>query len=146
MAAIARSGQLAAAALICSAMLAAQQSTAIHQQIAQVAAALSSRNPEEAMEGFDKSFEGYSKIHDYFIGLTAGSTVVNELDFSDDEIENGTATLKVHWTLTIGDRSNGLTQNREEDLTIKLILKKNHWRIVDLEPIEFFNPDSTKSK
>jgi hypothetical protein len=40
----------------------------------------------------------------------------------------------------------GLTQSRQQDVTVKLEMKKYDWRIVDLSPIEFFNPEQPKSK
>ena len=98
------------------------------------------------MDPFDKSCEGYSKLRDYFTALTDAHTVVNEMDFIDEQIENQEATLIVHWTLTLNDLTTGMAQSREQDLTIKLTRKKYDWRIVSLSPIEFFNPDQPKSK
>jgi hypothetical protein len=72
--------------------------------------------------------------------------VVNELDVLDEDITGNEATLTVHWTLTLSDRVSGVSENREQDVTIKLSMKKQGWRIVDLSPLEFFNPDQHQSK
>lgn len=117
-----------------------QQSRAVREQIGHVASALSAGHPQEAMDAFDKSFPGYSQVRGYFEDLTDGYSIVNELDIADEEIANRQATVSVHWTLTLSDLVSGLSESREQDLSIKLNMKKYDWRIVDLTPVEFFNP------
>jgi hypothetical protein len=132
--------------LLAAVSLPAQQERAIREQIAHVASALSAGHPLEAMDPFDKSFKDYSQLRTYFTGLTDAHTIVNEMDITDEQIENHEATLTIHWTLTLSDLTTGLTESREQDLTVKLSMKKYDWRIVDLSPIEFFNPEPPKSK
>ena len=126
--------------------LSAQQSKAIREQVARVATALTAGNPEEAMTPFDKSFDGYSRLRDYFSALTNAYDVTNEMDVIDEQITSHEATLTVHWTLTLSEKGSGLSESREEDLTVKLSMKKYDWRIVDVSPLEFFNPELRKSK
>jgi hypothetical protein len=145
MAAIAPS-RLALALLVLAGSLSAQQSKAIRQQVANVATALSSGNPDEAMTPFDKSFDSYSRVRDYFAALTSAYNVTNEMDVIDEQTAGHEATLTVHWTLTLTDKGSGLSESREEDLTVKLTMKKYDWRIVDISPLEFFNPALRKSK
>jgi hypothetical protein len=54
--------------------------------------------------------------------------------------------LTIHWTLTLQDPATGLSESRAQDLTVKLTMAKYDWRIVDLSPVEFFNPDQPNSK
>ena len=120
-----------------------QQSRAVREQVARVASALSAGHPQEAMDAFDKSFEGYSQLRRYFVGLTDAYSIVNEMDITDEEIVGREATLSIHWTLNLSDPISRLGDSREQDLTIKLTMKKYDWRIVDLSPIEFFNPEKS---
>jgi hypothetical protein len=130
-------------ALTCT--LTAQQSKAIREQMAHVGTALSSGNPEEAMTPFDKSFDNYGKLADYFTALTNAYTLTNDVEITSEEISNQDATLTVHWIMTLSDLKSGLSEVRAQDLTLKLSLKKYDWRIVSIAPLEFFNPE-IKSK
>ncbi len=146
MAVTARSARLALLLLFGAALLPAQQERAIREQVAHVASALSAGHPLEAMDPFDKSCKDYSLLLTYFTGLTDAHTIMNEMDINDEQIENHEATLIIHWTMTLSDLVTGLTVSREQDLTVKLSMKKYDWRIVELSPVEFFNPDPPKSK
>jgi hypothetical protein len=146
MAAIALSRRLLVLMLLAAAALPAQESRAVRERLAHVASALSAGHPQEAMDAFDKSFENYSQLRDYFVGLTDAHSIVNEMEVTEEEIADREATLTVHWTLTLSDLTTGLTESREQDLTVKLTMKKSDWRIVDLSPIEFFNPEPAKQE
>ncbi len=132
--------------VLSAACVSAQQSRAVREQVAHVASALSAGHPQEAMDPFDKSFEGYARLRTYFTGLTDGYTIVNEMDISDEQIENREATLTIHWTMTLSDMVTGLSESRQEDLTVRLTMKKYDWRIIDISPLEFFDPEPKKSQ
>ena len=146
MAAIARNIGFALLFLASFSSAGAQQSRAVREQLGHVASALSAGHPQEAMDPFDKSFAGDDQLRRYFTALTDANTVTNELDIIDEDIDNRQATVTVHWTLTLSDLTTGLSESRERDLTVKLAMPKYDWRIIDISPLEFFNPDSKKSK
>jgi len=130
-------------ALAC--FLPAQQSRAIRDQVAHVGTALSSGNPEEAMTPFDKSFDNYSRLSDYFSALTNAYTLTNDLEITDEAIDKHEATLTIHWIMTLSDLKTGLSEVRVQDLTLKLSMKKYDWRIISIAPLTFFDPE-IKSK
>ena len=132
--------------LAAAGLLPAQQSKAIRQQVGQVATALSSGSPEEALTPFDKSFAGYGRLRDYFTALTNAYNLTNDMEITDEQIVDHEATLTVHWILTLSDLKNGLSETRAADLTVKLSMKKYDWRIVGIAPLEFFNPELRASK
>ena len=133
--------------LLLAGSLSAQESKAVREQIGRVATALSDSKPEEAMTPFDKSFDDYSRLRDYFTALTNAYKLVSEMEVTDEQIANREATLTVHWILTMSDSSNGGTSEiRTEDLTFKLSQKKSDWRIVSVSPLDFFNPELRRSK
>jgi hypothetical protein len=68
------------------------------------------------------------------------------MEVTDEQIVDHEATLTVHWTLTLEDLKNGLSETRTEDLTVKLSMKKYDWRIVGISPLAFFDPELRKSK
>jgi hypothetical protein len=126
--------------------LSAQRSKAIYEQVGYVASALTAGNAADAMTPFDKSLEGYDRLRDYFSALAAAYQVVNQIQIMDEDINREEATLTVHWELTLSDAGNGLSQTREDNITVKLSLRKYKWRITGFSPLEFFNPQLTKSK
>jgi hypothetical protein len=133
-------------AVLAGSLLAQEPSKAIRQQVERVGAGLAARNAEDAITPFDKSFDNYERLRDYFTALTTAYSVVSELEVTDEQIGDQDAALTVHWVLVLSDLSSGLSENREENLTIKLNLKKSDWKIVSLEPLDFFNPEFRKSK
>jgi hypothetical protein len=146
MAAIAHSRAALVLMLLATVPVAAQREKAIETQIARVGTALSSRNAEEAMIPFDKSFADYSRLNDYFAALTDAYSLTNEVDILDEEISDHEATVTVHWIMVLSDLHSGLSETREQDLTVKLSMKKSDWKIVSITPLEFFDPAPRKSK
>lgn len=119
-------------------------STDARAQISQIANALSEGNAAGAMVPIDKSYMNYDKLRDYFSGLTAAFQIVNGINVSDEEDEKDQIKLNVHWDLTLTDLQTNYTQNRAADLEIKLARVKRKWKIVDIEPIDIFNPARTR--
>jgi hypothetical protein len=140
MAVTGRKRQLAVFFTAC-AVLCAQPEKEIYRRVTQVATALTAGNAEEAMTPFDKSFGGYDRLRDYFTALTNAYQLVNGIEVTDAQISAKEATLTVHWEMSLGD-----SQTRSDDLIVKLIFADKKWRIADLSPIEFFNPQLERPK
>jgi hypothetical protein len=119
----------------------------VYQQVSKVATSLTDANPAEAMDAFNKSFDGYGRLRDYFTALTNAYSLANEIEVTDEHVAANDATLTVHWVLTLTNSQTGFSESRSEDTTVKLALnKKGQWRIVGFTPLEFFNPELRKSK
>ena len=105
-----------------------------------VATALAGDNAPDAMTPFDKSFPNYVKLRDYFAGLTDSWQIVNEVDVTDEE---GTATqsnVTLQWTMTLTNNTTLQTERRTGEIHVRLALEHGKWKILDLSPIDFFNP------
>lgn len=126
-----------------SAVTRANDSTDARAQVSHVASALSDGNAADAMTPIDKSYAHYGKLRDYFSGLTAAFQISNGISVSDEQDDKDQVSLSVHWDLTLTDLQTNYTQNRSADLEIKLVRVKNKWKIVDIEPIDLFNPART---
>lgn len=128
--------------LLCLAicLASAEQPKGIRQQIGYVATALTSGDAADAMTPFDRKFANYDKLRDYFAGLAGAFQLVNEIEVGDEEATATTAKLIVHWTLTMTDGANGFNNSRSGDLSFALALIDGRWKITDLTPIEFFDP------
>lgn len=123
----------------------ADDSADARDQISHIANALSEGNAAGAMAPIDKSFAKYDKLRDYFAGLTAAFQIVNGIEISDEQGETAQITLSVHWDLTLTDLQTNYTENRAADLNVKLSKVKGKWKIMDIEPIDIFNPARTRA-
>jgi hypothetical protein len=110
--------------------------------ISHVATALTGDNATDAMVPFDKSFPDYAKLRDYFSGLTNSSQLVNEIDVTDKKDSGTESNITVAWTLTLTNRTTLQTERRSSGIHVRLKLQDGKWKILDLSPIDFFNPQS----
>lgn len=125
-------------------LLVADTAADVRAQIGYVASALTSGNAADAMSTFDKSFAGYHKLKTYFQGLN-DLQIENEIDVLDEQYTNSTAELNINWTLTLTNPATNSSVRRSEDVHLRLVLKDGKWKIVELSPIELFDPQPRKS-
>jgi hypothetical protein len=118
----------------------ADQASDARSQLEVIATALTTGNPAQAMTPFDKSYANYDKLSNYFSGLTGAFQIVNEIDVSDEEDKATETKLTVSWTLTLSDLGTNYTQQRRDDISVRLVLKDRKWKIVDFAPIAIFDP------
>lgn len=111
----------------------------VRSQISYIATSLASGNATDAMVPFDKSYVNYDKLRGYFDGLTS-FVVENEVDVTDEQDTDTDTKLTINWTLTLIDRSTNQTERRTGDIEVRFVLKNRKWKIVDLAPIEIFDP------
>lgn len=133
------------ALLAICALARADDSADARGQVSQMANALSEGNPASAIAPIDKSFANYDRLRDFFSGLTSAFQIVNQIEISDEQDEKSQITLSIHWDLTLTDLQTNYTESRAADLTIKLAKLKGKWKIVNIEPIDMFNPARTRA-
>lgn len=126
-------------------MARADDSSDARGQISHLANALSEGNPASAMSSIDNSYVHYAKLRDYFSGLTAAFQIANGISIADEQDDKDQITFSVHWDLTLTDFQTNYSENRAADLTIKVARIKGKWKIVDIEPIDLFNPARTST-
>jgi hypothetical protein len=126
---------LAIFALTCQ----AQGNQELRNRLSDIAVALSAGDPSNAMEPFDKSFNGYQKLSDYFNALTNAYQVASEVEVTDEQDAPDGIKLSVRWTLHLTDAGKN-TENRSADLTLQWVQKKGKWKITNLAPLDLFNP------
>ena len=145
MAAIARSNKSAPVALLLGLMLALpaspDPSSDIRAVLQHVATGLSEGNPADALKEFDPSYPNYDKLRDDFEGLTAGYQLTNEVSVIDEQDTPDQINAVVEWTLTLGNLTNpGVQDSRNQQIHVRFVRRKNHWKIVEFSPIDLFNP------
>jgi hypothetical protein len=117
----------------------AQGNQDLRNRLSDISTALSAGNASNAMEPFDKSFDGYQKLSDYFVALTNAYQVATEVEVTDEQKTDDGINLSVHWTLHLTDAGKN-TENRSADLTLQWVRKKGKWKITNLTPLDLFNP------
>ena len=106
------------------------------QFLASTAGALADNNPQVFLAAFDRNMPGYAKLHDEIEGLLAAYEVGSTIEVVNDNGDDRKRTLELDWVLSI----TGASQRRE---IVKCSIEKQgkQWKIVSLEPIEFFRYD-----
>lgn len=116
------------------------QSSDAREVLSSVATALSTGNPSQALEPFDKSCATYDTLSDYFNGLTNAFQIRNEIDVVDETDTPTEMKLTVRWAMTLQNRTTSLTQDRSAEIHVRLVKKGKQWKIAEFAPIESFRP------
>jgi hypothetical protein len=131
-------------ALLATQLAAPAERDEIMPSIQYVAASLSEGNGTDAVSPFDKSTPGYDKLTSYFEALTDQARVQSDVELIDESGSDTDRQVTVRWTLEICQQSTGeVLERRVQELRLRLIpgeSKKFRWKIVSLDPVEFFNP------
>ena len=127
-------------AACCHAADAAQE---VLDLIADLAASLSAGHVALFMKAFDPKMPGYAKLRENVTGLIAQGDVQSLIDPLEDEGDDRRRLAQFHWTLRIL-RGQQATSSARREQVVKCTMEKQggKWRIVALEPIKFFAPES----
>ena len=111
--------------------------------IADLAASLSAGNVALFLKAFDPAMPGYAKLRENVTGLIAQGDVQSLIDPLEDEGDDRRRVAQFHWTLRIqrGQQATSFAR-REQVVQCRVEKQGGKWRIVELEPIEFFAPGS----
>jgi hypothetical protein len=111
--------------------------------VADAAASLSAGNVSRFLKAFDPAMQGYAKLRENVTGLIALGDVQSLIDPLEDEGDDRRRTVQFRWTLRLqrGEQSASFTR-REQVVKCKVEKQRGKWRIVGLEPIDFFAPGS----
>ena len=127
-------------AICCRAADAARE---VRDLIADAASSLSAGDAAGFLKAFDPGMAGYGKLRENVTGLIAQGGVESLIDPLEDEGDERRRAVQFHWTLRI-QRGQETTSSvrREQVVKCKVEKKGARWRIVEMEPIEFFAPGS----
>jgi hypothetical protein len=125
-------------AAYCHAADAAQE---VVDLIADLAASLSAGNVALFLKAFDPKMPGYAKLRENVTGLIAQGDVQSFIDPVEDEGDERRRVAQFDWTLLMhrGQEATSFAR-REQVLKFSVEKRGGKWRIVELEPIDFFAP------
>jgi hypothetical protein len=90
---------------------------------------------------FERSTPGYYDISRGANSMVAQGVVEAAIDMTSNEGTDTSRTIQVDWTLHITDAATGLIiATREQEVTCRVELVKDDWRIAEVRPVAFFAP------
>jgi len=109
--------------------------------VADAAASLSAGSVPRFLRAFDPAMDGYAKLRENVTGLVALGDVQSLIDPLEDEGDDRRRMVLFRWTLRLrrGEQSASFIR-REQVVKCRVEKQRGKWRIVALEPIEFFAP------
>jgi hypothetical protein len=106
-----------------------------------MAAALTDNNLTEFMGAFDKDMPGYGKLKTDVTALMNEANISTSVEPIKDQGGETAHTLDLDWTLQIRSLyPDGPIVTRREIIHCELRKQGKHWKIVSLQPLEFFAP------
>ncbi|MCX6632034.1 MAG: hypothetical protein NTW28_30870 [Candidatus Solibacter sp.] len=111
--------------------------------LADAAASLSAGDVPRFLKSFDPAMAGFAKLRENVTGLIAQGDVQSVIDPLQDEGDGFRRVAQFHWTLR-QQRGQQATSSarRQQVVTCRVEKQRGKWRIVGLDPIEFFAPGS----
>jgi hypothetical protein len=106
-----------------------------------MAAALTDNNVTEFIGAFDKDMPGYGKLKTDVTALMNQANISSSVEPIKDEGDDVSHKMDLDWTLQIRSLyPDGPIVNRREVIHCELRKQGKHWKIVSLQPMEFFAP------
>jgi hypothetical protein len=104
------------------------------------AASLSAGNAAAFLAAFDPAMPGYEKLRANITALQRQAEVQSFIDLVEDEGDDRRRTLELDWVLRIRREQEATASRREQRVKCRVEKSGKKWRIVALEPLEFFAP------
>jgi hypothetical protein len=106
-----------------------------------MAAALTDNNLTEFMGAFDKDMPGYGKLKTDVTALMTQANITSSIEPIKDEGDDTAHKVDLDWFLQVRSLyPDGPIVNRREVIHCELRKQGKHWKIVSLQPVEFFAP------
>jgi hypothetical protein len=110
---------------------------------ASMASALSEANPDVFLRAIDPAMPGYERFAANVNALATQNALSNAIEIVSQKGDDRAQLVELDWLLEISGRGQSLLFLRREVIVkCRLERQKKKWRIVALEPADFFAPPS----
>jgi len=120
-----------------------------------MAGSLSAANAQRFLTAFDKSMPGYDRLNANVTALLRQSEIQSSVEFTSNEGDDQKREVEADWLLILrpldssaftktGEHETMASERREQTLKCKLARQGKQWKIVALEPVDFFAPPPEK--
>ena len=111
---------------------------------ASMASALSEGNPDVFLRAIDPSMPGYERFSANVNALATQYDLSNSIEIVDQKGDDRAQVVELDWLLDIsGKGQSQLFVRREAIVKCRLERRKKKWRIVALDPADFFAPPNS---
>jgi hypothetical protein len=109
-----------------------------------MASGLSDANPGEFLRAIDPSMPAYDRLAANIRALATENAVSNSIEITSQKGDSRTQEVELQWLLEIkGIGQSSVSTRREGTVKCKVERRGKKWRIVALEPIDFFAAPAT---
>ena len=121
--------------------LAADTHADVVDVFASMAAALADVNVSGFMRAVDKDAPGYDTLRKDVAALITGTEVTSSVEVIKDDGDETKRTADLDWYLQVRSLlQDGPVVNRRQIIHCELRKEGKRWKVVSLQPIEFFRP------
>jgi hypothetical protein len=126
--------------LIAATMVLAEPPADVLELFREAADALANDDANTFLAKFDRNMTGYAAFRDEVVGLLAAHDVGSTIEVVNDEGDDQRRSLDLDWLLVISEKNsaNGKKGTRRQVLKCRIERQGKQWKIVALEPVEFF--------
>ena len=111
---------------------------------ASMASALSESNPDGFLRAIDPSMPGYGRFAAAVEALAIQNSLSNSIEITKQEGDDRARIVELDWLLEVTGKSDSHVFVRREALVkCRLEKRKKKWRIVAMDPADFFAPPSS---
>lgn len=108
-----------------------------------LASALSERDARDFIHHFDSAMPDLDALQSNVEALVDQADVISSIDFVSQSQDKSDMVVEVDWAMTLQSRAaaaGGPTERRRRVLTVRLRRQGSKWKVVSLNPLEFFEP------
>lgn len=130
-------------------LLRADSAQQVWDLFGEMAGSLSSSNAQAFLTAFDKGMPGYQKLSDSVNALLGEFDVQSSVEFNKNEGDDQKRQVEADWLMILRPLQGGpvtahheamADNQREQVLKCTLAKQGRKWKMVALEPVEFFAP------
>jgi hypothetical protein len=130
------------AALIAPVVAFAEVPADVLRAIADAAEALANDDASGFLDQFDRNMPGYADLRANVEGLLAANEVISTVEPISDQGDDRRRSVELDWLLALNEKNavGGRKETRRGVLKCSVERQGKRWKIVALEPIDFFRP------
>jgi hypothetical protein len=113
---------------------------------ASMASALSEANPDVFLRAIDPAMPGYERFASNIQALATQNALSNSIEIVSQKGDDRVQIVELDWLLEIAGRGQSLVFVRREVIVkCRLERQKKKWRVVALDPADFFAPPNSEA-
>ena len=114
----------------------------VWRMLTDAAEGLANDNASAFLDPFDRNMPGYSALRANVEGLLNGNEVISTVETISDEGDSQKRSLELDWLLALNEKDNSgvRKETRRGVLKVRVERQGKRWKIVALEPVDFFRP------